>query len=1233
MKISLKWLLILFALVSFACGKDVYAQQTAVELTVNPNDAFAQEKQEINRFLIENPFDFKEFRKKIDDLKKKEQDFYSEDYDDVILDRDYSRINQHFLINSILTENENVWRELIKQHASDHPEEIWNEITAQSFKTFETGCYDTALMIDKQILELCEQNLSKDHPWILKIKLYLARDYGALGDSQAAIKLTSELLTDVEKTFGKNSIEMLFAFRTLGKEYLMLEKYQESKDFLQKAANVSQKLYPESHPVTLTCLNDLVKVEIKRREYLKAVDILRKIEPQAEKLDESNYLSMAVKLEIHRSRDVFDRYMHEFKPSSPGGLRLNVLPEEISRLPGYFSVNPRATDTLEELVESERALSMPISLSHNLELVNFCYVIFGEDHHRTLNALSKLSEAYLSLGENAVALKIAQMSTEMSRNRYGEMHPATSHAVYALAKVYRKSGRYEDAKNLDQYLLELRSKYYGKDSLETYEATEALASDYKGLKSYAESARLYETALAGYRKLLSAFDPRAMRIISTLHNESEKLFESELAQNFKMPSIDDPRIIRTIAGLMESYNALGKHQNVVKLWDSVLPLLNAEYKNVDAIRTITYDVTRKMEAEIVADMFMNPADFAKVMQALAIAYQKSGDNKKAVLCYKKMLDTCELINYMHINNRSTYLWEELPTEAKIQWFSEIAPDYKAAIEFLSSQNETELTFYFTELCKCRGLEERYRAQLALHGGSLSEEHFENINRSVKLLTRYKKLMDDSIKNDDYFSYLTFDQARLATSRKYKYYQSMSRLNNQKYRRILTSQILVGFKPDDDSGQIHHADIKSRQQFLADNVCFVDFLMTPNAVLAFTLTKTDKLKAVNIPTDAEFLNNCNVYRELLSHPTIENMRADNKYLWKFSDGRYKIVYGRQSQENATLIKTTAEINEIRQTLSALLSETLLKPLENDLSQKSVWIISPDDRLNDIPFETLQYKGKSAIESADISYVPSLSILALMNNNALSKNPNFESRKNLFAMGDAIYNGSTLQDSRGSIIDFSELINRTLQENPSTSVTMDFSQLKWNNLPGTKKELDKISQIFSTDTAIILTGRDASESNLKSLNQNGTLSEYKYLLFAAHGLFVPKMPEFNSIVLSQGIDAEEDGYITVGEWMSFDLNSDLIYLSACESGLGDYQSGEGIVGIPYALTVAGNKDTVMSLWKVNDEATAEFTAAVFEKLSKGASEIKALNETKREFMSKDNSKFSDPSVWAAFVLYGI
>ena len=199
----------------------------------------------------------------------------------------------------------------------------------------------------------------------------------------------------------------------------------------------------------------------------------------------------------------------------------------------------------------------------------------------------------------------------------------------------------------------------------------------------------------------------------------------------------------------------------------------------------------------------------------------------------------------------------------------------------------------------------------------------------------------------------------------------------------------------------------------------------------------------------------------------------------------------------------------------------------------------------------------------------------------------------------------------------------------------NSLKWNYLSGTARELDNVSNFFSENKTMILRGNDASEFNLKTLDKQGNLSKYKYLLFATHGLYVPEKPELSSILLrpdDKPINGryENDGYITVGEWMSYHLNSDLVYLSACESGLGRFRAGEGIVGIPYGLCVAGNQNTVMSLWNIGDRSTTKFTSSFFEKFSQGESAKKALSKTKREFIS--NKNYNDPSIWSTFLLYG-
>jgi TPR repeat protein len=131
----------------------------------------------------------------------------------------------------------------------------------------------------------------------------------------------------------------------------------------------------------------------------------------------------------------------------------------------------------------------------------------------------------------------------------------------------------------------------------------------------------------------------------------------------------------------------------------------------------------------------------------------------------------------------------------------------------------------------------------------------------------------------------------------------------------------------------------------------------------------------------------------------------------------------------------------------------------------------------------------------------------------------------------------------------------------------------------------------------------------------------------------VPALSSIVLGQVNNPPKfDGYVTAGEWPGYDLKSDLMVLSACETGLGSVVGGEGVMGLPYAFYVAGNKNTILTLWSISDEVTVEFITSFFTKLKAGVEQIEALTATKREFLKKGGI-YSNPKYWAAFVLYGV
>ena len=93
-----------------------------------------------------------------------------------------------------------------------------------------------------------------------------------------------------------------------------------------------------------------------------------------------------------------------------------------------------------------------------------------------------------------------------------------------------------------------------------------------------------------------------------------------------------------------------------------------------------------------------------------------------------------------------------------------------------------------------------------------------------------------------------------------------------------------------------------------------------------------------------------------------------------------------------------------------------------------------------------------------------------------------------------------------------------------------------------------------------------------------------------------------------------------------------ISGCESGLGEIRLGEGVYGLKRAISVAGAKSSLLSLWKVDDKGTAKFMEYFYKQLKKGISKSDSLRETQRYFRNHPDKRLRTPLIWAAFQLSG-
>jgi tetratricopeptide (TPR) repeat protein/CHAT domain-containing protein len=115
--------------------------------------------------------------------------------------------------------------------------------------------------------------------------------------------------------------------------------------------------------------------------------------------------------------------------------------------------------------------------------------------------------------------------------------------------------------------------------------------------------------------------------------------------------------------------------------------------------------------------------------------------------------------------------------------------------------------------------------------------------------------------------------------------------------------------------------------------------------------------------------------------------------------------------------------------------------------------------------------------------------------------------------------------------------------------------------------------------------------------------------------------------------DDGYLTAAEATAMDLEgTELVTLSACETGLGGVQSGEGVYGLQRSLAVAGARSTLLSLWKVDDGLTVAFMEHYYKRLKAGEGRADALRSTQNDFRENKNSNYHDIRVWGAFQLSG-
>lgn len=293
-----------------------------------------------------------------------------------------------------------------------------------------------------------------------------------------------------------------------------------------------------------------------------------------------------------------------------------------------------------------------------------------------------------------------------------------------------------------------------------------------------------------------------------------------------------------------------------------------------------------------------------------------------------------------------------------------------------------------------------------------------------------------------------------------------------------------------------------------------------------------------------------------------------------------------------------------TPAAELYRLLIDPAAESLKGKKRLIVVPDDVLWELPFQALQSaNSRYLLEDFALSYVPSLSVLREMKPRSAGLPPT------LLAVG----------NPAGAV--------------GATEKPVGTRQSRLENLPEAEKEAKTLGRIYGPDRSRVLLGADASEERFKK-----EAGQYRLVHLATHGVLNNSSPMYSHLVLSRGeTQAEEDGLLEAWEILKMDLSADLVVLSACESARGRVGSGEGLIGLSWALFVAGSPCTIVSQWKVDSASTTELMSAFHRTLASGSRArsgaivpAEALRTAALQLLKKP--EYRHPFYWAGFVTVG-
>ena len=1036
----------------------------------------------------------------------------------------------------------------------------------------------------------------------------------AKGDKENAEKWYLESIGILENTVGKEHPDYASALNNLANLYVDIGHYDEAELLYLETKDIRENVFGKEDPVYASCLSNLGFLYWKMQQFEKAEPLHLEAKAIREKALGKDHLDYALSLTylglLYDSKGQYERV-------EPLHLEAKAIREK-----ALGKEHPDYAESLFNLaLVSMRKGQFGKAESAFLEAKTIFEKTLGKDHLFYASSLNLLGYLYSNIGQYEKAEPLLHEFKDITEKTLGNKHPEYANSLNNLAVMYGQMGRYEKAEPLLLESEDIRKNVFGKEHPAYAVSLDGLAILYMEMGQYKKAEPLYIEAKAIWEKTMGREHPNYARSLNNLANlygtigqyeEAELLFIEAKDIREKAFGKAHPEYAQSLGNLAVLYVSMGQYKKAESLFLEAL--------------TITEEALGRE----------NPS-CANILDGLAKLYMNNGQNGKAEPLFLESLAITEKIlgeenqEYASILRNLTILYNNMGQIQKAEpIYLELSLTNKRLLEKASLHlSERELHIYLNSFSASQNstllftqVSGRERLIPACYDNSLFYKGF-----LLQSAGRIRQLALSDTTNTEKFNRLKGYQRRLATlySMPITDREGISELEEK--ANLVEKELARAVAAYSDAiRQVKWEDVKAN-------------LKTSEAAIEFVHFQ------VNFPKQTD----STMYAALLILPGSEQPM----FIPLFEEKALALLVSSNTERKADYVNelyTLADRGLVKLgTEKSSLYELIWKPLEAELSEVNTVYFSPSGLLHRINID--------AIPVSELETIADKYQMITLNSTRQIVIPTKLGNTN----NDAVLFGGIQFEQDANIPNNEHLLaSRSRGDLSFTSVDSTLRGGTWNYLAGTEREVNTIENIMQTAAmnTTLKKGYEATEESFKNIGTNQSPSP-RILHIATHGYFFPDPtislikggpgeaePVFklsdhpmlrSGLILAGGnaawqgnqtLEGREDGILTAYEISQMNLsNTELVVLSACETGLGEIQGNEGVYGLQRAFKIAGAKYLIMSLWQVPDKQTSLLMTTFYKKWLENKMTIPdAFHAAQKELRDVG----LDPYQWAGFVL---